>query len=109
MRQRKRAGGDIVVGCGIVKGKLALGAARHQEGRVRRIAAAPHAPCHKPTIQSILLLLLHLLSSPELSDTKVYELAIRALIRTASHFCEVVVQSTHPSTKNLVEAAIDWS
>jgi len=32
-----------------------------------------------------------LLSSLELSDTKVYEPHIRALLGTASHFCEVVV------------------
>jgi len=32
-----------------------------------------------------------LLSSLELSDTKVYEPSIRALLGTASHFCEVVV------------------
>ena len=32
-----------------------------------------------------------LLSSLELSDTKVYEPQIRALLGTASHFCEVVV------------------
>jgi len=32
-----------------------------------------------------------LLSSLELSDTKVYEPYIRALLGTASHFCEVVV------------------
>ena len=32
-----------------------------------------------------------LLSSPELSDTKVYVPQIRALLGTASHFCEVVV------------------
>ena len=32
-----------------------------------------------------------LLSSPELSDTQVYEPYIRALFGTASHFCEVVV------------------
>jgi len=32
-----------------------------------------------------------LLSSLELSDSKVYEPQIRALLGTASHFCEVVV------------------
>jgi len=32
-----------------------------------------------------------LLSSLELSDTKVYEPQIRALLGTASHLCEVVV------------------
>ena len=32
-----------------------------------------------------------LFSSLELSDTQVYEPQIRALLRTASHFCEVVV------------------
>ena len=32
-----------------------------------------------------------LLSSLELSDTKVYEPQTRALLGTASHFCEVVV------------------
>ena len=32
-----------------------------------------------------------ILSNLELSDTKVYELYIRALLGTASHFCEVVV------------------
>ena len=32
-----------------------------------------------------------LLSSLELSDTKVYAPQIRALLGTASHFCEVVV------------------
>jgi len=32
-----------------------------------------------------------LLSSLELGDTKVYEPYIRALLGTASHFCEVVV------------------
>jgi len=32
-----------------------------------------------------------LLSSLELSDTKTYEPQIRALLGTASHFCEVVV------------------
>jgi len=32
-----------------------------------------------------------LLSSLELSDTQVYEPLIRALLGTASHFCEVVV------------------
>ena len=32
-----------------------------------------------------------LLSSLELSDTKVYEPQIRALLGTASHFCEIVV------------------
>ena len=32
-----------------------------------------------------------LLSSLELSDTKVYEPQIRALLGTASHFCKVVV------------------
>jgi len=32
-----------------------------------------------------------LLSSLELSDTKVYEPYIRALLGTATHFCEVVV------------------
>ena len=32
-----------------------------------------------------------LLSSLELRDTKVYEPQIRALLGTASHFCEVVV------------------
>ena len=31
-----------------------------------------------------------LLSSLELSDTQVYEPSIRALLGTASHFCEVV-------------------
>ena len=31
------------------------------------------------------------LSSPELSDTKIYEPQIRALLETASHFCEAVV------------------
>jgi len=41
-----------------------------------------------------------LLSSLELSDTKVYEPSIRALLGTASHFCEVVAgQSTlNPKT-----------
>jgi len=32
-----------------------------------------------------------LLSSLELSDTQVYEPSVRALLGTASHFCEVVV------------------
>ena len=32
-----------------------------------------------------------LLSSLESSDSQVYEPSIRALLRTASHFCEVVV------------------
>ena len=38
-----------------------------------------------------LLLLSLLLSSLELRDTKVYEPQIRALLGTASHFCQVVV------------------
>ena len=38
-----------------------------------------------------------LLSSPELSDTKVYESQIRALLRTASHFCEGVVLTSSSS------------
>jgi len=41
---------------------------------------------HTPTFSSALLL-----SSLELSDAKVYEPQIRALLGTASHFCEVVV------------------
>ena len=36
------------------------------------------------------------LSSLELSDTKVHELEIRALLGTASHFCEVVVLTGPP-------------
>ena len=35
---------------------------------------------------------LFLLSSIDLSDTKVYEPYIRALFGTASHFCETVVR-----------------
>ena len=38
-----------------------------------------------------------LLSSLELSDTRVYEPSIRALLETGSHFCEVVVQLRRPS------------
>ena len=40
-----------------------------------------------------------LLSSLELSDTKVYEPQIRALLGTASRFCEVVVLKV-PSSPN---------
>jgi len=47
-----------------------------------------------------------LLSSPELSDTKVYEPYIRALLGTASHFCEVVVLEliTNPNPETLTQA-----
>ena len=37
------------------------------------------------------LSLLSLLSSLELSDTKVYQPSVRAFLGTAAHFCEVVV------------------
>ena len=37
-----------------------------------------------------------LLSSLELSDTKVYEPGIRALLGAVSHFCEVVVLELRP-------------
>jgi len=40
-----------------------------------------------------------LLSSLELSDTKVYEPQIRARLRTAAHFCEVVV-SQHKTRRS---------
>ena len=43
------------------------------------------------TLKLLLLLSSFLLASLELSDTKVYEPEIRALLGTASHFCEVVV------------------
>ena len=38
-----------------------------------------------------------LLSSLELSDTKVYAPQVRALLGTASHFCGVVVLLPHPN------------
>ena len=41
--------------------------------------------------ENVGLLFSLLLSSLELSDTKVYEPQIRALLGTASHFCEVIV------------------
>ena len=41
----------------------------------------PHLPGHQPAFSSLLL------SSLELSDTKVYEPYIRALLGTASQFC----------------------
>ena len=44
-----------------------------------------------PSVHSALLFYSASLSVLELSDTKVYELCIRALIGTASHFYEVVV------------------
>ena len=40
-----------------------------------------------------------LLSSLELSDAKVYEPYIRAILGTASHFCEVVPVSASPLAK----------
>ena len=48
--------------------------------------------CHGHRESSLLLLFSSLLlSSLELSDTKVYEPSIRARLGTAAHFCEVVV------------------
>ena len=47
-------------------------------------------------------------SSLELSDTKVYEPSIRALLRTASHFCEVT-DYPHPSALKASHAAPDPS
>jgi len=41
-----------------------------------------------------------LLSSLELSDTKVYEPYIRALLGTASQFCEVVVLKSNATERN---------
>jgi len=48
-----------------------------------------------------------LLSSLELSDTKVYEPCIRALLGTASHFCQVAVLKlrTVPLTGQIVHAS----
>ena len=43
-----------------------------------------------------------LLSSLELSDTKVYEPQIRALLGTATHFCEAVVLRSHLFERNSV-------
>jgi len=54
--------------------------------RAARMAAAQRRVCAVHTSSSSLLL-----SSLELSDKKVGEPRIRALIGTASHFCEVVV------------------
>ena len=47
-----------------------------------------------------------LLPSLELSDTKVYEPYIRALLGTASQFCEVVFLTNHTATsKGFLEYA----
>jgi len=54
-------------------------------GRSAKVAA--DASVHQVAWSSSSLLL----SNLELSDTKVYESEIRALLGTASHFCEVVV------------------
>jgi len=53
--------------------------------RERADSGSPSQPRDPPTSSSVLL------SSLEWSDTKVYEPEIRALLGTASHFCEVVV------------------
>ena len=44
-------------------------------------------------------------SSPELSDTKVYVPYMRALLGTASHFCEVVVLAVYGDS---VATLISW-
>ena len=46
-----------------------------------------------------------LLSSLEVSDTKVYDPLIRALLRTASHICEVVVLKSFDSATSYAWAA----
>ena len=51
-----------------------------------------------------------LLSSLELSDIKVYEPQIRALLGTASHFCEVVVlklRTAGPDTRHVVVGGLE--
>jgi len=53
-----------------------------------RVSPPPRHPRGRGTPQTSSSLLL---SSLELSDTTVYEPYIRALLGTASHFCEVVV------------------
>ena len=45
-----------------------------------------------------------LLSSLELSGTKVYEPKIRALLGTAAHFCQVVVHTTDPGNQRGVSS-----
>ena len=49
------------------------------------------------TLEVVPLVSSLLLSSLELSDRKVYEPYMRALLGTAAHFCEVVVLKLHAS------------
>jgi len=46
-----------------------------------------------------------LLSSLELSDTKVYEPEIRALLRTAAHFCKVGVLKLSAASRSSKSAS----
>ena len=50
-----------------------------------------------------------LLSSLELSDAKVYEPELRALLGTASHFCEVVSHARRPCLIIGIEEGVDKS
>ena len=63
-----------------------------QRGSVSQRGGGGSAQVRFPLIPALLLLAL-LLSSLELSDTKVYEPQIRARLGIAAHFCEVVVSS----------------
>ena len=49
------------------------------------VYAEKHVATHAEVSSSVLL------SSPELSDTKVYAPSIRARLGTTAHFCKVVV------------------
>jgi len=61
----------------------------HVVGQARVLPPRHRGRPHRGTSSSVLL------SSLELSDTKVYEPSIRARLGTASHFCKVVVHPIH--------------
>ena len=64
----------------------------HDADTKRRVVTRMLTPNHTVSwSRAVLLFSSLLLSSLELSDTKVYEPEIGALLGTASHFCEVVV------------------
>ena len=76
---------------GLVFASKADGCGPHTQHVNSRIAGPPDRGRSAVRVGGGLLFSSLLLPSLKLSDTKVYEPEIRALLETASHFCEVVV------------------
>ena len=79
----------------------------HQDTRVF-VLGRPDEDKDAPSLTSSSYLLL---SSLELSDTKVYKPWIRALLGTAAHFCEVVVLKlrTQSLTASVTKPLTHWA